>query len=268
MTENVKCDILREWVNEICCLTSHDVSFFEAVSCSCNYISVINVTAHRCAGGLKKKLNLRSGSQGHRDFVGFFNVPVKSPRRGHPFYTIINVTFSINKTKHMKQHRTLPKFHILEVITATTTSRITVIHYLSAIRNIATYYASMFTRTCRLSWRHQNKWATLITRATLHEVLSKFSRFTDSSELANSSMNIGLLESENLRKPCTQISCKVFLTFCRKSCPHLGRWLNSNLNGQFVIAIWRIQEENCANNCVLFDICTCASMSAKKSNIM
>ena len=30
----------------------------------------------RCAGGLKKKLFLRSGSQCHRHYVGFFNVPV------------------------------------------------------------------------------------------------------------------------------------------------------------------------------------------------
>ena len=35
-----------------------------------NDISVIYVTAHRCAGGLKKKLDLRSGSQRHRHFVG------------------------------------------------------------------------------------------------------------------------------------------------------------------------------------------------------
>ena len=34
------------------------------------------VTAHRCAGGMKKKLDIRSGSQHHRHFVGFFNVPV------------------------------------------------------------------------------------------------------------------------------------------------------------------------------------------------
>ena len=34
------------------------------------------MTAHRCAGGLKKKLNLRSGSQRNRHFLGFFNVPV------------------------------------------------------------------------------------------------------------------------------------------------------------------------------------------------
>ena len=31
-----------------------------------NDISVIYVTAHRCAGGLEKKLDLRSGSQRHR----------------------------------------------------------------------------------------------------------------------------------------------------------------------------------------------------------
>ena len=52
-----------------------------------NDISVIYVTAHRCAGGLKK-LDLRSGSQRHRHFVGFFNVPVLAPTREHPFYTV------------------------------------------------------------------------------------------------------------------------------------------------------------------------------------
>ena len=31
---------------------------------------------HRCAGGLKEKFYLRSGSQRHRHFAGFFNVPV------------------------------------------------------------------------------------------------------------------------------------------------------------------------------------------------
>ena len=31
---------------------------------------------HRCAGGLKEKLYLRSGSQRHRHLAGFFNVPV------------------------------------------------------------------------------------------------------------------------------------------------------------------------------------------------
>ena len=31
-------------------------------------------------------LNLRSGSQRHRHFVGFFNVPVQAPTRDPPFY--------------------------------------------------------------------------------------------------------------------------------------------------------------------------------------
>ena len=52
-----------------------------------NDISVIYVTAHRCAGGLKKKFDLRSDSQRHRHFVGFFNVSVLAPTRvtGPPF---------------------------------------------------------------------------------------------------------------------------------------------------------------------------------------
>ena len=54
-----------------------------------NDIPVIYVTAHRCAGGLKKKLDLWSGSQRHRHFVGFFNVPVLAPTRDQPFYTVI-----------------------------------------------------------------------------------------------------------------------------------------------------------------------------------
>ena len=47
------------------------------------------MTAHRCAGGPKKKLDLRSGSQRHRHFVGFVNVPVLAPTRDQPFYTLI-----------------------------------------------------------------------------------------------------------------------------------------------------------------------------------
>ena len=39
--------------------------------------------AHWCTRGLK--LDLRSGSQRHRHFVGFFNVPVQAPT----FYTVI-----------------------------------------------------------------------------------------------------------------------------------------------------------------------------------
>ena len=50
-----------------------------------NDISVIYVTAHRCAGGLKK-FDLRSGSQRHRHFVGFFNVPAQPPTPGQLFY--------------------------------------------------------------------------------------------------------------------------------------------------------------------------------------
>ena len=60
-----------------------EVNFFFNVTV--NNISVIYVTAHRCAGGLKKKFDLRSGSQRHRHFVGFFIVPVQAPTRGHPF---------------------------------------------------------------------------------------------------------------------------------------------------------------------------------------
>ena len=46
------------------------------------------VTAHRCAGRLKK-FDLRSDSQRHRHFVGFSTVPVQAPTRGQPFYTVI-----------------------------------------------------------------------------------------------------------------------------------------------------------------------------------
>ena len=42
------------------------------------------MTAHRCAGGLKKKFDLRSGSQRHRH-SGFFNVTVQAPTRDQPF---------------------------------------------------------------------------------------------------------------------------------------------------------------------------------------
>ena len=47
-------------------------------------ISAVYGTAHRFAGGLKKKLDLRSGSQRHRHFVGFFNVPVQARTWDHP----------------------------------------------------------------------------------------------------------------------------------------------------------------------------------------
>ena len=63
--------------------------FYCLLNVTCNDISVIYVTAHRCAGGLKKKFDLQSGSQRHRHFVGFFNVPVLAPTRDQPFYTVI-----------------------------------------------------------------------------------------------------------------------------------------------------------------------------------
>ena len=53
---------------------------------TCKDISVIYVTAHRCAGGLKK-FDLQSGS--HRHFVWLFNLPVQAPTPGLPFYTVI-----------------------------------------------------------------------------------------------------------------------------------------------------------------------------------
>ena len=52
------------WVWVYWCLTSHATIFQSYMWC------------HGFAGGLKKNLYLRSGSQRHRHFVGFFNVPV------------------------------------------------------------------------------------------------------------------------------------------------------------------------------------------------
>ena len=55
----------------------------------------IYVTAHRCAGGLKKKLMCRRteeelgptvGLPRHRLFVGFCKVSVEAPERDHHFY--------------------------------------------------------------------------------------------------------------------------------------------------------------------------------------
>ena len=52
------------------------------------YFSHTHVTAHRCAGGLKK-LDLRSSSQRHTHFAGIFNVPVQTSTRDNSFYTVI-----------------------------------------------------------------------------------------------------------------------------------------------------------------------------------
>ena len=46
---------------------------------TCNDISIIYVTAHRCTGGLKKKLNLQSSSKRQRHFVGFsLQAPIRA----------------------------------------------------------------------------------------------------------------------------------------------------------------------------------------------
>ena len=65
------------------------------------------MTAHRCAGGLKKKLDLRSSSLRHRHFVGFFNVPVLAPTWDQPFYTVIFNDFILEIHKHMRKRNRL-----------------------------------------------------------------------------------------------------------------------------------------------------------------
>ena len=54
-----------------------------------NDISVIHVTANRCAGGLKKIWTYGRAPQRHRHFVGFFHVPVQAQTRDQAFYTVI-----------------------------------------------------------------------------------------------------------------------------------------------------------------------------------
>ena len=44
------------------------------------------MTANRCAGGLKKNKDLRSGSQRHRHFVGFFKITCPSKHRYGPSF--------------------------------------------------------------------------------------------------------------------------------------------------------------------------------------
>ena len=66
-----------------------------------NAISVIYVTAHRCASGLKK-LDLRSGSQQHRHFVGFFKARPSSDWEGKGPWAIVPLTW---KMAHKSQCR-------------------------------------------------------------------------------------------------------------------------------------------------------------------
>ena len=68
---------VSEWVREIGCITSHATSWVELIACFTSHATIFQsyMWRHRCAGGLKKKY-IRSGSQRHRHFAGFFNVPV------------------------------------------------------------------------------------------------------------------------------------------------------------------------------------------------
>ena len=81
-------DVQADWrkFGLVCSCCFSEVRWIWSLSVIFNDISVIYVTAHRCAVGLKKKLNLRSGSRRHRHFVRFFNVPVQAPTRDPPFY--------------------------------------------------------------------------------------------------------------------------------------------------------------------------------------
>ena len=86
------CHLIYNWKIVAC-----DVELSWLFNVKINDISVIYVTAHRCAGGLKKKLDLRSGSQRHRHFVGIFNVPVQAPTRDHPFIRWFRHTAPISR---------------------------------------------------------------------------------------------------------------------------------------------------------------------------
>ena len=123
------------------------------------------------------------------------------------------------------------------------------ISVLSWIRNIATNVASRFTRTCRLfsivmmSSKYLGNFGHRSNLTWSFEQV--FLRFADSrkpSQFVN--YRYGLAWLAGIGKSKKKLACKfhvkLFLCFCRKSCPHLGRWLNANLNGQFVIVIWRI----------------------------
>ena len=57
------------------------VDFSPRIPLGTSRILLIYVTAHRYAGGLEQKANVRSASQRHRHFVGFFNVPVQALTR-------------------------------------------------------------------------------------------------------------------------------------------------------------------------------------------
>ena len=85
----------NQFTSHITCLTSQlqstiGVELNLLFNVTKNGISVMHVTSQRCASGLKKKLDLRLGSQRYTHFVGFFNVPVQTLAWDHPFYTFIH----------------------------------------------------------------------------------------------------------------------------------------------------------------------------------
>ena len=85
---------MSEWVNWWFNITIND-------------ISVIHMTAHRCAGGLKNKLDLRSGFQHHRHLVGVRECP--------SWYSIVGATVTVHQffcILHLKCYKNEHSFEI------------------------------------------------------------------------------------------------------------------------------------------------------------
>ena len=103
------------------------------------------MTAHRCAGGLKKKLNLRSGSKRHRHFVGFFNVPVQAPTRDPPFYGYSEKPPHFSR---LSRHAWGYGGHILDLTPRVPTGE----------KLFKELYNSHLTYCCRVIWQLWIKW--------------------------------------------------------------------------------------------------------------
>ena len=84
------------------------------------------IRRHRCAGGLKKKLYLRSGFQCHKHLAGFFNVPVLHRHRTTlfirwfrhtaPFYDTLRIRRTFSRLKPPAFSRGKLKMKIKELI--------------------------------------------------------------------------------------------------------------------------------------------------------
>ena len=62
---------------------------------------------HSCSGRQKKKLNIRSVSQRHRHFIGFFNMPIPAPTRATLLWLFReNAPFQLPFTMRMRIQRT------------------------------------------------------------------------------------------------------------------------------------------------------------------